>query len=662
MLSRLHTAGDALPPRVPRRRTFGRSWRDCDVSEDTLPNDWNDLPTYYLVKHSSIPGCRAGRMAHTALLLITCVCLQEFWLGCGALVLLPRSAANSVLRRKRRYNTGVLEELLRGNLERECLEESCDLEEAREVFENDEKTVGCVCTPPVSDKHPCKSSPCQNGGQCADDVKPYTCTCVPGFTGQNCEIKVVRTCDMHNGGCMHFCVDTTDTVKCSCAVGYQLARDGITCEPKGAVPCGTLGKSIITSLSQPFGLNHERVSPSVDVTQRPVVIKGNKTAPTKVVAAVNQTVSAGNKMTAPANKVTSPGNKIAPSGNKMPAPANKVTSLGNKIAPSGNKMPAPANKVTSPGKKIAPLGNKTVTDGSKISTLDSKTSPPGNKTAAQSRPSSKLPLWATSEVREMITPRIMGGNEVIPGEIPWQVALVDRQTQIVFCGGSIISEWWVITAAHCLPGGKEISFFIRVGEHNVNEREGTEQDLEVAEIHPHPLYNTQVSEYNNDIALLRSRTAVRMTEFVRPICLGPMAFTDWLVQEDSPLGRVSGWGRLQYQGATSPVLRKVDLPFVSRSQCKASNSERVTRHMFCAGYGNKPRDACQGDSGGPHASRRGATWFLSGIVSWGEECGTEGKYGVYTRVSHYYDWIGQVTGPRKGTPAGAGTKPRLATP
>lgn len=66
--------------------------------------------------------------------------------------------------------------------------------------------------------------------------------------------------------------------------------------------------------------------------------------------------------------------------------------------------------------------------------------------------------------------------------------------------------------------------------------------------------------------------------------------------------------------------------------------------MFCAGYYDAAKDACQGDSGGPHTNSIHDTWFLTGVVSWGEECAKEGKYGVYTRVALYYGWIKHVMG------------------
>uniref|UniRef100_A0A3B4ZLT3 Coagulation factor IX n=1 Tax=Stegastes partitus TaxID=144197 RepID=A0A3B4ZLT3_9TELE len=238
--------------------------------------------------------------------------------------------------------------------------------------------------------------------------------------------------------------------------------------------------------------------------------------------------------------------------------------------------------------------------------------------------------------------RIVGGQEVVPGEIPWQVALVARSSGQLFCGGSILSERWIITAAHCLveAGG---SFSIRVGEHNIHINEGTEQDYDVLEQHVHPRYNATVSLYNHDIALIYLKTSITFSTTVRPVCIGPKAFTEALVKGSSP-ATVSGWGRTRFLGATASTLQKVEVPFTDRTECKHSSSARITSVMFCAGYYDEAKDACQGDSGGPHTNSIHDTWFLTGIVSWGEECAKEGKYGVYTRLSLYYRWINHVMG------------------
>ncbi|XP_044219198.1 coagulation factor IXa isoform X1 [Thunnus albacares] len=478
--------------------------------------------------------------------------LSHFQLGIGGPVFLSGQAADRVLRRHKRHNTCLFEELLEGNLERECLEEVCDLEEARETFEDDEKTMefwaGYV------DGNQCQSNPCLNQGTCKDQLGTYTCTCMSGFTGRDCEIIVAKRCDVNNGNCMHFC-DSMGTfgAKCSCATGYKLAEDGINCEPEVEFPCGQ------TALTT-FGAISTRV------------ILANESA------SLNDTDSLTNITT-----TTSP--------------------------PS-----TPASTTTSPPATNDPLENQ---------------------------PRKKLPLWVDSD-DESPYKRIVGGEVVIPGEIPWQVALVALSSGHLFCGGTILSEQWVITAAHCLVESHG-SFLIKVGEHNICTKEESERDYEVLEQHIHPRYNASISLYNHDIALLYLKSPIAFSKTVRPICIGPRGFTESLMKNFSP-GTVSGWGRTRHLGATSNMLQKVEVPYTDRTECKRSSSARITPFMFCAGYYNVAKDACQGDSGGPHTNSIHDTWFLTGIVSWGEECAKDGKYGVYTRVSLYYPWIRHVMG------------------
>lgn len=185
----------------------------------------------------------------------------------------------------------------------------------------------------------------------------------------------------------------------------------------------------------------------------------------------------------------------------------------------------------------------------------------------------------------------------------------------------------------CLPAG----------EHNLYIAEGREQDYDVSQQHIHPLYNASISLYNHDIALLYLQSPITFSTTVRPICIGPNYFTEALVKWASP-ATVSGWGRTRFQGRTSDILQKVEVPFTDRTECTQSSSARITPFMFCAGYYDEAKDACQGDSGGPHTNSIQDTWFLTGIVSWGEECAKDGKYGVYTRVSVYYRWINHVMG------------------
>uniref|UniRef100_A0A3B3SL20 Coagulation factor IX n=1 Tax=Paramormyrops kingsleyae TaxID=1676925 RepID=A0A3B3SL20_9TELE len=187
---------------------------------------------------------------------------------------------------------------------------------------------------------------------------------------------------------------------------------------------------------------------------------------------------------------------------------------------------------------------------------------------------------------------------------------------------------------------------ISTGEHNVHRNEGTEDDYEISEWQVHNSYNASKSRFNHDIALLRLKTAIVFSDFILPICLGPKKFTE-AVLESGIRSLVSGWGRVRFAGAESPVMQKVEVPYVQRTVCKDSSSSHISRYMFCAGYLHEHKDACQGDSGGPHASKYRDTWFLTGIVSWGEECAKDGKFGVYTHVSYYYHWISCITGMKR---------------
>ncbi|XP_051541859.1 coagulation factor IXb [Myxocyprinus asiaticus] len=495
--------------------------------------------------------------------ILICGLLLETWLSTGALVFLPRELAGSLLKRQKRYNTGHFEEMMKDNLERECIEERCTLEEAREVFEDQEQTRKFWIS--YIDGDQCQSSPCQNGGVCKDGMSTYTCWCPIGFNGKNCELEMRKQCNVDNGGCMHFCiVDKIYGAVCDCADGYRLALDSKTCEPTVQYPCGRLRKSIVQTRT--------------------------------------------------------------------------LTSAEN-----GNQIYS-VSHVNTTEYKASQTDNITET---------SPTDPPAVYNTSTPHPTlGNIPSWAffptlpTIQNATKSGQRIIGGNEATPGEIPWQVVFMHKLNKIAFCGGSLLNEEWVITAAHCVEGKMGI-FFIRAAEHDITKKEEKESDYDIAEYHIHPCYNSQKSLYNHDIALLKLKGLVQFSDYALPICLGSKDFTENLLRS-TPNSLVSGWGRLQYGGIESNTLQKVEVPYVDRTECKGSSTSSITRFMFCAGYSTVRKDSCQGDSGGPHVTRYQNTWFLTGIVSWGEECAKDGKYGIYTRVSRYMNWISNTTGIRIG--------------
>ncbi|KAM7398241.1 hypothetical protein PAMA_006237 [Pampus argenteus] len=505
-------------------------------------------------------------------------------------VFVSQQSAHQVLIRQRRYNSGHLEELQRDNLERECKEETCTMEEAREVFEDYEKTMKFWAG--YIDGDQCTPSPCQNGGVCEDAVNAYVCWCKPNFSGKNCEIEVAKQCTVNNGGCSHFCVMKVDVPVCRCAAGYTLGQDKKTCEPTGQFSCGRLTSTPVIKPIIPRSRSRTHTSEGdfepIDLPEDDYIVENITEFEYDYDLAVNDS---------------------------DPVDNNSAVETGSLKSESNSSVTA-SSVIEAPRKK---------------------------------RQLAFFPTLPTIKEKDNNDQRIVGGDEAIPGEIPWQVALMAHSQSLErampFCGGSLLSDLWVITAAHCLFRNEVVkqTYFVRVGEHDVLQDEGPERDHAVAEHQIHHKYNYQKSQYDHDIALLKLANPVELSNQRRPICLGPKDFIENLIRE-STASMVSGWGRLKFLGAQANKLQKLNVPYVDRTLCKQSSQDHITPYMFCAGFESEQKDSCQGDSGGPHATNYKGTWFLTGIVSWGEECAKDGKYGIYTRVSRYYRWISQKTG------------------
>ncbi|XP_053995276.1 trypsin-7-like isoform X1 [Hylaeus anthracinus] len=230
--------------------------------------------------------------------------------------------------------------------------------------------------------------------------------------------------------------------------------------------------------------------------------------------------------------------------------------------------------------------------------------------------------------------RIVGGELANIDDHPYQVSLRFNNRHV--CGGAIISEEWIVTAAHCVQSTSVRFISIKAGTSDLTE-EGTV--VAAKEIISHERYNPRTSDY--DIALIRLEKPLVYSSRVRPILLAPVA--DHYAAGSKAL--VTGWGVLRSNGPTTTRLRKVEVPLVSNSECSLLYAgRRITPRMICAGYVNLGgRDACQGDSGGPLVQYG----KLIGVVSWGMGCARPSFPGVYSRVTVLRSWITEKTEPAR---------------
>ncbi|XP_051037904.1 uncharacterized protein LOC127220220 [Phodopus roborovskii] len=439
----------------------------------------------------------------------------------GRTVFINREHANNVLTRVRRANS-IFEELKKGNLERECMEENCSFEEVREVFEDNKKANEFWNK--YIDGDQCENTPCQNQGLCRDGLGEYTCTCLEGFEGKNCEFFVRKLCSLDNGDCDQFCSEEQNTVVCSCASGYFLGDDGKSCISTVPFPCG---KTTIGRRKRSLGQN---------------------------------------------------------TNHSEPVPEDFILDLD----------------VLSPTENPSDLLNLNQTQPEKDSS-------------------------------DLV--RIVGGRACKDGECPWQALLINDNNE-GFCGGTILNEFYILTAAHCLYQAKR--FKVRVGDRNTEQEEGNEMSHEVDVVIKHNKFVRET--YDFDIAVLKLKTPITFRMNVAPACLPQKDWAEATLMTQKS-GIVSGFGRTHEKGRQSNILKMLEVPYVDRNTCKLSSSFTITQNMFCAGYDAKLEDACQGDSGGPHVTRFKDTHFVTGIVSWGEGCARKGKYGIYTKVTAFLKWI-----------------------
>ncbi|KRT83696.1 Trypsin, partial [Oryctes borbonicus] len=226
--------------------------------------------------------------------------------------------------------------------------------------------------------------------------------------------------------------------------------------------------------------------------------------------------------------------------------------------------------------------------------------------------------------------RIVGGNSVDISDYPYQIFLQRYGSHI--CGGSVISEDFVVTAAHCTYGSSATTLSVRA---DFSVRGSGGSVVQVTAINQHPSFDYW--NHDNDISVLRLASALNLSEAIAPIGL-PSENQEF---EAGTTAVVSGWGTTSQGGSSSLQLQAVEVPLVSNSECQSAyGTYEITDQMLCAGIEGGGKDACQDDSGGPLV----VDGVLVGIVSWGIGCAEPEYLGVYSSVPALRSYISEVSG------------------
>ena len=222
--------------------------------------------------------------------------------------------------------------------------------------------------------------------------------------------------------------------------------------------------------------------------------------------------------------------------------------------------------------------------------------------------------------------KIVGGEETLQHQFPWQVGLTGPRTRRPFCGGSVLSSRTVLTAAHCVRWREVGEVVVVAGDHDHQVSDGEVRQA-VCGVRLHPAYDSL--DNSHDLALLTLCQPLQWRMEVQPVCLPPPHLT--------PPGlsaTVTGFGSLQSGGPQPDRLQAVNVTSIANTECDQAygGGGLITDSMLCARAPGK--DACQGDSGGPLVLKpRGGHFSQIGLVSWGQGCADPRYPGVYTRIA-----------------------------
>lgn len=246
-------------------------------------------------------------------------------------------------------------------------------------------------------------------------------------------------------------------------------------------------------------------------------------------------------------------------------------------------------------------------------------------------------------------PRIIGGVDAYNKDYPFMAFLrvrTDRIEKPISCGGSILNEQWIISAAHCSLGDRKASIKVILGVDNLRKRAPLRETRGLF-FHTNYVYD-RINAFKNDLLLIKLREPITFDDKIKPIAL-PEKGEEKLYKEVE----IVGWGatRSELYFVPSPPkdssqLQMTTIGMYDDDYCYKKSRDRITYRfnksmMICAGVEGDYKDNCQGDSGGPLVARRVPSRqpVVLGLVSFGFTCGRPDKPAYFTRVSAYLDWI-----------------------
>jgi len=244
--------------------------------------------------------------------------------------------------------------------------------------------------------------------------------------------------------------------------------------------------------------------------------------------------------------------------------------------------------------------------------------------------------------RSIGSARIVGGSATDIEQHPHQVCLLDDEFH--FCGGSLISPTWVVTAAHCIDAFENSPSAVTVGA-GANRYKDTIKKTAKA-IYVHPDYDGFADGFPNDVGLIELSEPFETSDKIDIIEMLPEGDSNTFAGEDCT---ITGWGKTDYLNpGVSETLQGLDIPVITNAACSTTWVDVIGATIndghICLFEQTGGESACSGDSGGPLTCKVDGKNVLAGATSWGISTCSGDYPSVYTRISTFRKWIKDTSG------------------